>query len=126
MFQPILPFFVYPLDNLHFFLTCHKWCERPRSRIVQLASGDARTIIKKMLFAKLRCSLPGGSASLSPNEAEPLDLDSQARAWEPVIFSAVSARVLYTAGERGRSHDRKKHHFCDAADAPVVSLLATS
>jgi acyl-coenzyme A synthetase/AMP-(fatty) acid ligase len=25
MFQPILPFLVYPLDNLHFFLTCHKW-----------------------------------------------------------------------------------------------------
>ncbi|MEG4294955.1 hypothetical protein QUB76_40395, partial [Microcoleus sp. D2B6] len=24
-FHPILPFFVYPLDNLHFFLTCHKW-----------------------------------------------------------------------------------------------------
>jgi WD40 repeat protein len=23
-FHPILPFFVYPLDNLHFFLTCHK------------------------------------------------------------------------------------------------------
>ncbi|MEG4009636.1 DUF790 family protein, partial [Microcoleus sp. Pol11C1] len=23
--QPILHFFLYPLDNLHFFLTCHKW-----------------------------------------------------------------------------------------------------
>jgi len=27
MFQPILPFLVYPLDNLHFFLTCHKCSE---------------------------------------------------------------------------------------------------
>ncbi|MEG4294814.1 hypothetical protein Q5692_39345, partial [Microcoleus sp. C2C3] len=26
-FHPILPFFVYPLDNLHFFLTCHKWLD---------------------------------------------------------------------------------------------------
>ncbi|MEG4033884.1 hypothetical protein QUA03_08660, partial [Microcoleus sp. S36b_A4] len=24
-FHPILPFLVYPLDNSHFFLTCHKW-----------------------------------------------------------------------------------------------------
>jgi len=27
MFQPILPFLVDPLDNLHFFLTCHKWAK---------------------------------------------------------------------------------------------------
>jgi hypothetical protein len=29
---------------------------RKSSRMLQIASGDARTIIKKMLFAKLRCS----------------------------------------------------------------------
>ncbi|MEG4290029.1 hypothetical protein Q5692_39215, partial [Microcoleus sp. C2C3] len=31
-FHPILPFFVYPLDNLHFFLTCHK-CQAVEKRI---------------------------------------------------------------------------------------------
>ena len=33
MFHPILPFFVYPLDNLHFFLNCHKWRYHDKKRI---------------------------------------------------------------------------------------------
>ncbi|MEG3900349.1 hypothetical protein QT989_32690, partial [Microcoleus sp. SVA1_B6] len=41
-FHPILPFFVYPLDNLHFFLTCHKWVEYD-CRIIYSLDRDSET-----------------------------------------------------------------------------------
>ena len=44
-FHPILHSFVYRLDNLHFFLTCHKWvyphlCDRPQRAISSDIRGD--------------------------------------------------------------------------------------
>ncbi|MEG4294948.1 hypothetical protein Q5692_40075, partial [Microcoleus sp. C2C3] len=45
-FHPILPFFVYPLDNLHFFLTCHKW------PLLQLPLDGGKTAARQILSRK--------------------------------------------------------------------------
>jgi hypothetical protein len=57
MFQPILPFLVYPLDNLHFFLTCHKWAKSEKFGREFIVVGNGNLLAK---FAQT-VALSGGN-----------------------------------------------------------------